>query len=240
LGVIGSLLLHALLLTPLLLGSTIVKAPLKQGAGASAGSGERAAESPLILFQIGDDVHSDAALLHEFSSKGVAPKDLPLILISDDPTPVFAQVQNLTDDAQVDASVASGDPAEHAKLFGMYTGQLQARIERLWRRPRTPVEGSNHRQASDMDDEAFHCLANIRQDAHGKILEILLPNCNGTAAWQRSLVVAIQSAAPLPAPPSPTVFSSSITMNFVGYAYSPGASADQYEIIYHDILGRNQ
>jgi hypothetical protein len=239
-GVIGSLLLHTLLLTPLLLGSNIVKVPLKQGAGASAVPEERAAESPLILLQIANSESSDAAILQELSSKGVAPKDLPLILISDDPTPVFAQVQNLTDDAQVDANVANGDPAAHAKLFGMYTGQLQARIERLWRRPQTPVEGVDHRRASEMDDQAFRCQANIRQDAHGEILEILLPNCNGTPAWQRSLVVAIQSAAPLPAPPSPTVFSASITLNFVGYAYSPGASADEYEIIYHDIVSRNQ
>jgi hypothetical protein len=55
-------------------------------------------------------------------------------------------------------------------------------------------------------------------------------DCNGSVAWQQSLVTAILVASPLPAPPSPTVFSHAVTMTFAGQVYSPGSPADDYEI----------
>jgi hypothetical protein len=39
-------------------------------------------------------------------------------------------------------SNTGGDGAEQARLFGIYTGQIQAQIDRVWRRPRTPVNGA--------------------------------------------------------------------------------------------------
>jgi hypothetical protein len=62
------------------------------------------------------------------------------------------------------------------------------------------------------------------------VQEILLPQCNGSAAWLHSLVIAIQQASPLPAPPSPTVFTNALTMTFTGFEYRPDSSADEYEI----------
>ena len=77
--------------------------------------------------------------------------------------------------------------------------------------------------------EYFHCQVQIVQDSSGNVQEILLPNCNGSVAWQHSLVLAIRQASPLPAPPSPTVFSPAIALEFVGYAYIAGGPDDEYE-----------
>ena len=71
----------------------------------------------------------------------------------------------------------------------------------------------------------------IVQDENGNVQEILLPNCNGSIAWQRSLVSAIRQASPLPAPPNINVFSRTVSLNFVGYGYAAGASEDDYEIL---------
>lgn len=76
----------------------------------------------------------------------------------------------------------------------------------------------------------FKCEAQIVQDAAGYVQEILLPRCNGSPVWQASLVTAIRQASPLPAPPDPTVFRSSITLSFIGLPYFEGAAVDGYEM----------
>jgi hypothetical protein len=113
-------------------------------------------------------------------------------------------------------------------LYGIYSGQIQARIDRLWRRPRSPIAESTGDNAGESTE--FRCLVNIIQDQHGAVLEVLLPDCNGSSAWQRSLAIAIQQASPLPAPPDAKVFRRSIALTFVGQPYSSTAAADEYEI----------
>jgi outer membrane biosynthesis protein TonB len=128
-------------------------------------------------------------------------------------------------------AAAGGDGAEQARLFGIYTGQIQARIDRVWRRPRAPLNDDTTPANTDASGDSFRCEAQIVQDARGNVQEILLPRCNGSAAWQRSLVLAIQQASPLPAPPSIKVFTQSITLNFLGLPYVQGASSEEYEIV---------
>ncbi len=111
---------------------------------------------------------------------------------------------------------------------GIYSGQMRARIERIWERPRSPVNESVDPSALNRADY-FNCQVQIRQDSRGNVLEVLLPNCNGSWKWQRSLVLAIQHASPLPAPPDVSVFSNSVTLTFIGYTYAEGMSEDEYE-----------
>jgi TonB C terminal len=115
-------------------------------------------------------------------------------------------------------TVGDGDSAAEAVLLGRYVGQIDARIERAWRRPRTPLK-----------EEDFSCRVQIVQDGTGAVMEITLERCNGDARWQLSLVHAIQSASPLPAPPDPTVFTRVLRMNFRAPPYSAQSSQDDYE-----------
>jgi hypothetical protein len=124
-----------------------------------------------------------------------------------------------------------GDPAVLALMAGRYRGQISARIERAWIRPRTPVSESTDEARPDnvTGETPFICQVQIRQDALGNVEEVLLLNCNGTDAWRHSLVVAINQASPLPAPPIPTVFARDLTMTFEAHAYEPGDPSYEYE-----------
>jgi hypothetical protein len=115
-----------------------------------------------------------------------------------------------------DATVA--DAGRLSKMYGRYVGQIVARIDRAWLRPRTPI-GS----------DSFSCQARVTQDAVGNVLEVMLEQCNGDSRWQLSLVQAIQTASPLPAPPDPDVFSRTLHLGFSAEAYSPQRPADEYE-----------
>lgn len=131
----------------------------------------------------------------------------------------------LGDERHPQENDADGEMSEKARWTNIYSGQIQARITRAWRRPRSPVEVGDGSAAT-----SFQCEAQIVQDATGNVQEILLPNCNGTPAWQQSLVTAIRQASPLPAPPDASVFARSMTLNFVGLPYTSGESEDDYEI----------
>jgi hypothetical protein len=148
----------------------------------------------------------------------------------DPPRLLNLEVLTLGEDQLAGPTVNSGDGAEQARLFGIYTGQIQARIERIWRRPRTPLNEGDGQEVPTNPDETFQCEAQIVQDATGNVQEILLPRCNGSAAWRRSLVTAIQQASPLPAPPSTRVFTRSVVLSFVGLPYGLGSQDEEYEI----------
>jgi hypothetical protein len=150
-------------------------------------------------------------------------------------TPALLGLESLalSENQAPSASADGTDGAEKARLLGIYTGQIQARIDRVWRRPRTPV---NEEKSSVDATESFQCEAQIVQDARGNVQEVMLPRCNGSPAWRNSLVLAIQHASPLPAPPSEKAFSTSITLNFVGLSYFAGASDDDYEPVRRPLL----
>ena len=121
-------------------------------------------------------------------------------------------------DSATQESEAPGDASGRAFMFGRYMGQITARISRAWSRPRTPVGG-----------EEFACRIQINQDHTGLVKEVTLKQCNGDARWQLSLVHAIESASPLPAPPDPTVFAASLTLEMRLEQYDPGRNGDGFE-----------
>ncbi len=103
-------------------------------------------------------------------------------------------------------------------MVGRYLGQIDARVERAWIRPRAPIAPG-----------LFTCRVRIVQEDDGHVQEIELIDCNGDAAWQTSLVRAIQSASPLPAPPDPKVFSRRLILEFHSTAFLPGIDPEGFE-----------
>lgn len=133
--------------------------------------------------------------------------------------PVPAAIALSDDDTDADSVThASGDDPGRAVMFGRYVGQISARIERAWMRPRTPIESGR-----------FTCRARIVQDKTGVVQEVELRDCNGDARWQVSLARAIQSASPLPAPPNPSVFAKTLTLEFSSEPFIPGGDAEGFE-----------
>jgi hypothetical protein len=229
-GILGTLLLHAIIIQSLPFGIQGPKTKLpetQESADALTKSKGDPAKS-LVLVTLPTPVSSNqAATQYVLSSLPDLSKMKVKSPINVDP-PALANLEALalSEDQASDSRAQGGDAAEQARLFGIYTGQIQARIDRVWRRPRTPV---NEDTASVDASESFQCEAQIVQDARGNVQVVMLPRCNGSPAWRNSLVLAIQHASPLPAPPSAKVFSTSITLKFVGLSYFTGAPDDDYE-----------
>ncbi len=125
----------------------------------------------------------------------------------------------LLDDAdEVDKAKALTDVAGDSAMAERYLGQINARIERAWARPRTEIGADN-----------FVCTVEVEQDSSGNVRRTTLLTCNGNNRWQQSLVTAIGAASPLPAPPDPAVFRRSMRLVFQSAAYQEGHSSDGFE-----------
>jgi hypothetical protein len=230
-GVLGTLLLHALVIQSVPFGSRWLKPrPPERRDSADVSRKSTTDSGGLVLISLPmsakvnqDDTQNLVSLLPDLSKMKVKTK-------IDIDTPALLGLESLAlSEDQAPSAIADGaDGAEKARLLGIYTGQIQARIARVWRRPRTPV---NEEKSSEDAGESFQCEAQIVQDPRGNVQEVMLPRCNGSPAWRNSLVLAIQHASPLPAPPSEKVFSASITLNFVGLSYFAGAPDEEYEAI---------
>jgi hypothetical protein len=118
--------------------------------------------------------------------------------------------------SQTDSGQSAGQTGLGA-MYGRYLGQIHARIDRAWLRPRTAIGAP-----------IFQCQVQVDQDSSGRVLATTLIECNGGTRWQLSLVHAIEAASPLPAPPNPAVFVQHVLLAFRAMAYAPGASAQLY------------
>jgi hypothetical protein len=228
-GLAGTLLLHGLALQIVVLGSRAHKnsPPEVQEPGSSL---NKTADA-LVFVDLPKTAKSADEIYEALASVRAAIINSPIPVTHPDPSPPRdVETLALSEDKDSESSADSRDGAERARLFGIYSGQIQARVERVWRRPRTPVNDGGDSAKASNSVEYFRCQVQIVQDSIGNVQEILLPNCNGSVTWQRSLVLAIQQASPLPAPPSSTVFSHTMALNFVGFAYIAGTSDDEYEI----------
>jgi hypothetical protein len=232
-GLAGTLLLHGLALQTVVLGSRAqkIRPPEVLEPGSSLNRPAPKPADALVFIDLPKTGKTTDETYEALASVRAAIKDSPIPVTHPDPAPLAeVQILALSEDRDPESSVDSGDGAERARLFGIYSRQIQARVERMWRRPRTPVqEGTDSGRTADSVDY-FQCQVQIVQDSSGNVQEILLPNCNGSVAWQRSLVLAIQHSSPLSAPPSPTVFSHTLTIVFTGDAYTSARSADDYEL----------
>jgi hypothetical protein len=233
-GLAGTLLLHTLALQTALMSSHAHKIhpPEIQQPGASLSNSNAKPAESLVFIDLPKTATADNQVDQSLAYLRVAKKTSPIMVIPPDPPPLLnLETLPLEDEKPSASSVDSGDGTERARLVGIYTGQIQARIERIWLRPRSPVNETASPINTANTDESFQCQVQIVQDVKGYVQEVLLSYCNGSPAWQRSLVLAIQQASPLPAPPSPTVFSHSIALKFLGLPYVAGAPDEDYEIV---------
>jgi hypothetical protein len=232
-GVLGTLLLHTIVIRSLPFvdrGSKAKTPEAQESADALVKSIAGATES-LVLVTLSTPAKSNQAASQYFiaSLPDLSKMKIKSHINVDPPALANLETLALSDDQTSASRAQGGDTGEQARLFGIYTGQIQARIDRVWRRPRTPINEDNASATNTDLDDSFQCQAQIVQDAAGNVQEILLPQCNGSSTWQHSLVSAIRQASPLPAPPNVSVFRQSITLNFVGVRFIPGDAEDDYE-----------
>lgn len=211
-GGFASLLLHALFIASVTLGGTYARQhpstpPVPYAVGAHDG-----AESAYTMeLEMIDDV--DPGILSD-KVNFAAP-----MLVSVTASAALANpVVEIRTNPDETLEAFGAETGERSILVGRYLGQIDARIERAWRRPRTPLSQG-----------LFSCRVRIEQGPHGEVGQITLERCNGDTRWQLSLVHAIQFASPLPAPPDPTVFKPVIHMDFRSDPYTALAEQDAYE-----------
>jgi len=208
---LASLLLHAALITALAWGGGGHAHPFSPHQP-NLGTGE-SREYAMELISIQEQPEStEQALLDPDPNTSPA-----LTAVKLDLSFVAANLAPLLDDTSTASGQSAGDSAT-AALVGRYLGQIDARIERAWVRPRDPIK-----------EGVFSCRARIEQDATGVVREITLERCNGNSRWQLSLVHAIQLASPLPAPPDAQVFRRLLRLNFQAQPYSADAPEELYE-----------
>lgn len=228
-GACGALILHILVLGSVAFGwgGRPVAPHPREGLGANAIASTEEAVATLILIEEPGVGPRDEDSLDQLASHGVILRNFRLTIVTPEPSIDAApDVDERTDSTASTNEESSGDRQAQAALFGLYLGQIQARIERAWLRPRTAIGA-----------ESFQCRVRILQSPQGDVQEVQLQRCNGDARWQVSLVQAIGRASPLPAPPKPSVFSRSIQLAFQGQPYVPGEPTDLYEPAIQPAIG---
>lgn len=215
----ASVVLHVLMVGAVLWresGRSIV-VQVGQGMGANvAGSSE---EAVTTMFFVEDSAATDETSLEELASAGKMLQSLRITIVSADSSLDSALRYAVPDERSTTNDEANlGEREARAALFGRYIGQIQARIERAWIRPRTNIGA-----------DLFECRVHVQQSTQGVVIEITLKECNGDARWQLSLVNAIQGASPLPSPPDPSVFANAIDLSFSSVAYTRDRTEQGYE-----------
>jgi hypothetical protein len=236
LGIFATTAIHLAMLSFIPLGDGKRDALMPEASGMGATAGREIGEPAATLFLINlPNITASSGEAQAARSPVISERELIITVLSSDAAPAFElDTISETDNPDGVLSPQEENPAVRAQLFGRYRGQINARIERAWRRPRSSVADPREVRPPGADSESassgqFHCQAQIAQDVRGNVREIQLANCNGTVAWQMSLVAAIQQASPLPAPPTPSVFSNTLTLSFDAQPFGEGAREDGFE-----------
>jgi hypothetical protein len=215
-----SLALHAVLVTSIMWGGgSANQQPRPHDSGAlDAVVPEAAEEGALQVIFIKEPASAVSSADQRMASKADrSPKFLPLPLV-DPLADLSLEVPQVSADDSSPSATWNEDTAVRSAMFGRYLGQISARISRAWLRPRSAIGAP-----------MFSCQVRIDQDARGNVQDVTLEECNGDTRWQLSLVQAIESASPLPAPPDPAVFTRIVHANFEARAYESGVPQAQYE-----------
>ena len=91
--------------------------------------------------------------------------------------------------------------AVDAGLQARYAAAIRAAVERAWNKPPTARPG-------------LHCQVRVTQVPGGTVTDVKIGTCNGDAAVQESIKLAVNRASPLPAPPDPSLFERNLQLEF--------------------------
>lgn len=214
-GIGATALVHLMLGMPMLLGVAAHRNRTPDGPGSVAWASRGERPDTMVLLDLSAVATTELETPSpQISAAGIAPEAFKLELASSDPRPPVELKPGEFEEADV-ASEAAGDPTGTAALFGRYMGQVSARIDRAWLRPRSAVSGGR-----------FDCEARITQDHAGNVLDIELQQCGADERWRATLLAAIRRASPISSPPEPWLYSETLTLKFSAAQYVEGKSAE--------------
>jgi TonB C terminal len=213
-GLCGTLLLHGLVVSMFIPTTSIHKRRAPDAAGATVLHPVTAPADELVIINVfTPSGHNDEPVATTVDLRSQLAKPAFPLVTPDRMPPIDLSIVNADAENSAQSEANPVDAKLRARMFGRYTEQISARIQRAWEKPTSPVKEPNTGRS---EDAVFVCQVQIRQDNRGNVQEVLLLACNGTEAWRHSLVVAINQSSPLPAPPIPGVFQRALTMTFAG------------------------
>lgn len=107
-------------------------------------------------------------------------------------------------EAELQRSMAAEEErrrAEEAGLLDQYVRLIENRIQQNWIRPASAGLG-------------LRCEVSVTQIPSGEVIDVRVGTCNGDDAVVRSIEAAVRRASPLPQPPTPSLFSRNLIVNF--------------------------
>jgi hypothetical protein len=141
-GVLGTLLLHAMFIQTVVLGGHGLK-PKRPEIPESSSTLSKSAdtETELVVLSLPATTSSNQVIqesaLSMLSDLSKVKIKAPIDVVP--PESLDLETLALSEDLPSNQGAGAAAGTEQARLFGIYTGQIQARIDRVWRRPRTPV-----------------------------------------------------------------------------------------------------
>src|SRR5439155_8294659 len=177
-GGLISLTLNALLLAPVLLG-TVHKNQRPDSRATTSVASSSDQDSGMTLVFI-DEWDSAPSRVEKDRYRASALEPRLVRVATPDLTQLSKAVQpsaGVEETERTPGTETHDDGAGRAIMFGRYVGQITARIERAWLKPRTALDGG-----------AFTCQVQIRQDEIGRVQDIALRDCNGDTRCQGSLI----------------------------------------------------
>jgi hypothetical protein len=218
-GFVAALAVHLLLVLPFVLELSLPSPRRANITGAGSTAYVSAVEPEMTVVFIDEPTPAETPPKPPaLASRGIASPDLQLVVLSPDPLPAAAANSKADESDDPQAAIQEANAAEHARLYGRYVGQVQARIERAWMRPRTEIGAPQ-----------FSCRVRIQQGRRGDVVGADLDHCNGTERWQQSLLSAVRTASPLPAPPDASVYADVLWLSFTSGALEEGGSTQGFE-----------
>lgn len=118
----------------------MIRLPDQQGAGSTSIVSAEEPTDTLIFVHLPGMTSKSAQPAESMSSRGFAPRDLLITVVSPDVAPALDLNRAIAaEDGEALAESAADQAGRRAQLLGLYIGQVKARIERAWMRPRTAI-----------------------------------------------------------------------------------------------------
>jgi len=112
--------------------------------------------------------------------------------------------QMTAEQARLDAEKEQGDKDRELRLTelrGLYVNDIKQQVESNWLRP-------------SGEEDGLHCKVHVVLGEDGTVLDAVASECNGDAAFQRSVEAAVLKSSPLPAPTELTLFDRNLSFEF--------------------------
>jgi len=112
--------------------------------------------------------------------------------------------QTTTEQARPDAEKEQADKNHELRLVelrGQYVNDIKQQVESNWLRP-------------SGEEDGLHCKVHVVLGEGGTVLDAVASECNGDAAFKRSVEAAVLKSSPFPAPTDLTLFDRNLNFEF--------------------------